>query len=258
MSALVLSHAIATPADLPALTMRPEFRKASASMLLAYHAVNSLLAPFAALSRGERQQIGLVLGSSNGEFEVTKDFLKALGQENIARPFLFQKSLHNSTLGFLSLQFQLSGPGMTVSNVFFSGEDAIAASMDLLEAQRCSLCIAVAVDTMVPELEGVRNLTYPAGLHRGEGAAAILLATEAGLKNMSVATAATAHLKSLTYSRHPRATDGSYLSKFKDFYDADGIRQFSLAMQGDKSERREPLQVDKPDGTCSRFDFSWL
>jgi len=38
------------------------------------------------------------------------NYLKGLAQKNLARPFLFQNSLHHSTTGFLSQKYQLLGP----------------------------------------------------------------------------------------------------------------------------------------------------
>jgi 3-oxoacyl-(acyl-carrier-protein) synthase len=114
-------------------------------------------------------RIGAVLGSDLGEFESTRDFLKALAEEIGARPLPFQNSLHSSTLGFLSLSFQLTGPCISLSTGALSGWRALETAALLIESKDCDACIALQVDLTPSDLREV----IPSSFHNG--AAGILL-----------------------------------------------------------------------------------
>lgn len=92
--------------------LEPEFRKATLNMVLATFAMKTVLREAQDVPR---HQIATIVGTHFGEVESSLDFLSTYRQSKITRPILFQNSLHNSTLGFASIQLGLTGPGMTIS-----------------------------------------------------------------------------------------------------------------------------------------------
>jgi len=62
-----------------------------------------------------KSQVSFVVATHFGEVSSTLEFLSTYHETQTPRPILFQNSLHNSTLGFASLQLGLTGPAMTVS-----------------------------------------------------------------------------------------------------------------------------------------------
>jgi hypothetical protein len=156
---------------------RPEFRKATKNMLMVSSAVKQTLGDLII-----PPTIGLVLGSSYGELETTKDFLITFARLGIARPFLFSSSLHNATSGFVSLHFGIKGPSVTISQRFFTAENSLEAATILLSSGQCSLCLVVVCDSLVEDLADGFSEAYPSGTKLTEGATAILLANNEGLK----------------------------------------------------------------------------
>lgn len=156
---------------------RPEFRKATRNMIRVQTAIEAALA-------GRRDLIGsslgLVFGSSHGELDVTMNFLKTLDETGMARPILFQNSLHNSTAGFAAMNLCITGPMLTVSDLSFTGEDALNAGLLFLKNGLCDYCLVAAAESRVPQLEtGQKTET-------GEGAAAVLLCNEEGWRRTGI------------------------------------------------------------------------
>lgn len=147
------------------LLEKPDFRRATRNMILSYVAVQKL---------NEKKPIdwntcALVVATAHGEFQATRDFLWELERTSTARPLLFQNSLHNSTVGFLSRMFQARGPVFTISDGNFSGERGLELARELLETGVVRQCVVVGVDGKVSEL-GAAAL--------GEGAGAVLMTSE--------------------------------------------------------------------------------
>jgi hypothetical protein len=192
------------------------------------------LAPFLALAC---LNIGGRLLDQQGEFETTKKYYKFLGRDGMARPFLFQNSLHHSTAGMLSQTLGIRGPSATVSDHYFSGESALDLAQNFLDSAHCSTCLVVGVDTFVPELNlGVRA-RYPEGLEFGEGAAALLVTKETATPLFRIVS-----------SRVLRA-HGAENPGLTGFYDSNAIEQLAA------STRIGILALPKPDGTSSRFEL---
>jgi 3-oxoacyl-(acyl-carrier-protein) synthase len=149
----VMSEGASHADSVDALLKRPDFRKATLNMALACDAVRAVEAKLGDgwfKTRGDRT--ALVLGTAHGELEATTIFLRGLGQDGTARPFIFQNSLHNATMGFVSQRFGLRGPGVTVSNGDSSGPDAIETGLDLLEEPTIDFVLVVAVERPKPNL----------------------------------------------------------------------------------------------------------
>lgn len=233
-----LRSAIADKNSLGALRSRAELRKATEMMLWAYEAARLCLEGVSL----PPHELGLVVGSGQGELETTKEYYRVLAQENAARPFLFQNSLHHSTAGMLSLALRITGPAVTVSDSFFSGESAIDMAATLLDSRQCLACVVVGVDTLVPDLDKAIRTRFPKDFVRGEGAAALLVAREEGWEKLG----GKAEFVIESWSRGFEA-DSKNLS---GFYEADGIARL---IEGKLTEGA--LTQPKPDGTYSRFQL---
>lgn len=241
-----------------ALMRDPGFRKATTPMMMAWQALEKALTQLVPdVSLLSTKTWGLVFGTSHGELEVTKDFLVTFATKGLARPILFQNSLHHSTLGFISLRLGISGPGMTVSNHFFSGEDAISSAMDLIRSGSCNIAVTVAVDALVPGLEGALGQYYPDGLVKDEGAGCLVLASAKGLEQLG--TTAIAAISDITYNYRTRSKNkvavcmNQRIEVFSD-YDSDAVEKISRYLQ--ETVKREPLQLNKPDGTSACIDWA--
>jgi 3-oxoacyl-(acyl-carrier-protein) synthase len=224
----LLRAAVARRDSLAAFRARPELRKATEQMLWAFAAASSCLEGVE-----YRESLGLVVGSSQGELETTKEYFRAYGREGVARPFLFQNSLHHSTAGMLSQLFGIRGAAATVSDAFFSGESALELAGSFLASGQCERCVVVGVDTLVPDLAPGVRARYPEGFVPGEGAAAVLLS--------STSTGALAEIEAITFKKGAAALPPA------GFYDADAIERLA------RSSLAGELSLPKPDGSSSRL-----
>jgi 3-oxoacyl-(acyl-carrier-protein) synthase len=96
----------------------------------------------------------------------------------MARPLLFQSSLHNGTLGFLSIELGITGPSFTVSQHVQTREESIALGKSLIEMGMVERCLVVVVEAFSPELRPAMegNLI--------DGAEAFLLGGASDLRSM--------------------------------------------------------------------------
>lgn len=169
MKICVLGAGIADQkSNLESLQSRPAFRKATRNMQLSCFAIEQAIQ---ALPADQRDQTALILGSGLGELDITQQFLSTLATSKMARPILFQSSLHNATIGFLSIQLGMTGPSFTVSNGPQTGENCLELACSLLQNGDCLYSLVVGVDSKVPSFD----------VDLGEGAGAVLLTTEKGL-----------------------------------------------------------------------------
>lgn len=136
---------------------RPIFRKATRNMALGIAAIEKALMPIKTIFEDNRSDFGLVLVSSSGELETTIDFLNTIDKSKIARPFLFQNSVHNATAGFLSIQLNLHSAVVSISSYPFAEEHAIETANLLIYGGQCKFCIVLSVDVW-PEFQ---NLSLP-------------------------------------------------------------------------------------------------
>jgi hypothetical protein len=225
--------------DLGALARLPAFRKASRNMMLAHLAVEEACLGFALPA----EATGLVLGSSFGELALTQEFLTTFATAGIARPLLFQNSLHSATSGFLSIHRSITGPTLTVSQRFFTGEACLETASLLLEASDVSICLVVAVESWAPTLVEPLKLNYPPGLELCEGAGALLLATDAGAAQLGARPLATLEEVETCQTPSVRLESGR-------FHDSDAIERLIASVRSGESV---PLELRKPDGSASRL-----
>jgi hypothetical protein len=139
----------AGPADLARLHISEDLlRKTSPSMQLAMCAVGELLRAYPQL---DTEGMGLVVGSHLGELENTLNFLKTYYDSGLARPVLFQNSLHSSIAGFLNLQFNIRGPTTLTS----FRDRTLANSLEIahLFLQHTPFVVVVTVEYATPPLK---------------------------------------------------------------------------------------------------------
>jgi hypothetical protein len=169
----LMGAAFSTEAAVERIRMLPDFRKATRNMAMAYASLEPLLAE---LDSEIVRETGLVFGSSHGELETTKEFLKTLAATEVARPILFQNSLHNSTVGFLAMKVGITAPTVTLSNGMHTAEDVFEAARTLLDDGMLDTVFVTVADGVVPELRSVMEMNHhPSGMGLGEGAATLLL-----------------------------------------------------------------------------------
>jgi hypothetical protein len=221
----------------------PSYRKATRNMILANDSVTRALASV------PREIVladcGYVLGSCHGELEVTINFLKTFSETGVARPILFQNSLHNSTAGFVSMALKLSGPLLTVSNLHFTGEEVMETAICLLQQNSCGFCLVTSVEARVPELvQGLKD-TKLRRHYTGEGAASLLLCNDEGLKKLDQSPIA--ELTSLRCIRDIKQT----FVESENYYESNGIECFVRAILSSEKS----LSLSKPDGSHSEFQW---
>ncbi len=142
--------------DLKDLSADPKFRKATLNMMAAHQACAKTLA---GLSEEEKKSLAVVVSTNFGEVSASLDFLTSLVETGIAKPILFQNSLHNSTLGFVSIAFGLQGPALTVSADRFSDSAVMNTVSGLLQvSDKVLVCF---VDVIPDFLKKYYNLAFP-------------------------------------------------------------------------------------------------
>ncbi len=131
-----------------------ENRKKSVNMVLASEIVKDLWRKLP--SDLDLSSLNIIFCSGEGELQQTFEYFRNLAQDR-ARPILFQNSLHNSTLGSLSLELPGITSGITVSNGELSFESAV--DMALSSPSPFPFLI-VGVDAYNEELKKVRSHVY--------------------------------------------------------------------------------------------------
>lgn len=136
----------------------PIYRKATSNMALATMACNKILDKNA-ISGELKSQTSFVLGTAFGEVESSLSFLKTHKEEGIARPNLFQNSLHNSTLGFVTIQLGLVGPAITVSSGAQTFESTQQTALSLLTIT--DYVLACVIDVTPESLQAYYQEAFP-------------------------------------------------------------------------------------------------
>lgn len=96
--------------------IEPHFRKATLNMIAAHHVCQKSVQAFKkSHPQLDLSQLATLVATHFGEVSSSLEFLTTWHDSQLAKPILFQNSLHNSTLGFVSIQLGLTGPAMTIS-----------------------------------------------------------------------------------------------------------------------------------------------
>ena len=148
-------------------------RKKSANMVLASKILIELLEQ--TKKQFSLESVNVIFTSSEGELGQTFDFFKNLAQGR-ARPILFQNSLHNSTLGALSLELPHIASGVTLSN----GDICFESAIDMALASPSPLPVMiVGVDVYNPQIQKVRAESYGPKISLTSGGCAAVFLPEA-------------------------------------------------------------------------------
>jgi Beta-ketoacyl synthase, N-terminal domain len=167
---IVVGFASFQASELSGYPIPPTWRKATRNMILATASMERTLAPLA-LSAEVKSSMGLVLGSISGELETSADFLTTLSRQKIARPVLFQNSLHNATTGFASIHFRIQGPSFTISTGAKTPGESLALASSLIKEGFCGLCMVSLVEAHKVMADLIQESV-------GEGAVSVLLASK--------------------------------------------------------------------------------
>ena len=181
MDLKILGQAIVMADDLKDFKAPPAWRKATQNMMLVCAAIETALAPLREEFEKSKPDFALILESSSGEVGASAEFLRDWSQSKLARPVLFQNSLHNATTGFASIVFGLTGPTFTMSA---QGEDAVRTANTLLRGGLCRFCIVVTVEVhkKLAMLADKNDLQ--------EGAAALIVTNDQGAQDSKCAVIA--------------------------------------------------------------------
>jgi hypothetical protein len=239
---LLLDHVCIGLDDCTSLQKDPRFRKASMNMKLAFLALNHLHS--ASLDVISGLSLGCVLATSHGELETSKEFLKTFDQQGVARPILFQNSLHNSTLSFVAQTLAFNGITLTVSHSYLSGEKALEAASLLLDQNIIQACFVLGVDSVVSDLASVYQGLLPSSYTLGRGCGGLLLARLDVLQRIKKMPLGV--LKNIDYL--PSALEqGSY----ENYYDSNALECLSKALV----QKLEKVYLPKSDGSASLIEW---
>lgn len=236
----ILDCTVVSLNDCENLREDPRFRKASTNMLLAFKALKNLITPWKSLMEGE--SAGVVLGTSHGELETSKEFLKSYDQQGLARPILFQSSLHNSTLSFVAQALSFEGLALTTSNSFLSGEKALETAALLLNQNVVKLCFVLGVDSVVSDLKSIYEALVPPFFKLGSGCGGVLLANPDFVQKTKLS--ALGVLKGIEYLSVVYPDKGKQI---ENYYDSNAIEGVATAMKS----KLEEIRLLKPDGSAS-------
>ncbi len=137
--------------DISSFDKQPEFRRATRNQKLAYFVSKQCL------TDQKLDNCALIVATQHGELETTTQYLTQLELTQTPSPLLFQNSLHNSTLGFLSRLFAIRGPGFTVSDGLHSKSEARELAALLLQST-VEYCLVVSVDTSSPKVKEIYDI----------------------------------------------------------------------------------------------------
>lgn len=239
----VIDASFSTKKEAELLSKDARFRKTSTNMKLSFLAANQILARHPDI---KRSNLAIVLGTSHGELEATNGFLTHLKKTGFARPILFQNSLHNSTLGFISQHFQITGSTITLSNQYFTGEKTLEMAQVLLNDGPETHCLAIGVDSIPENLKSVMQKMYPDDVTLSEGGCGAVLLTQ---KQHHKENKIQFNLKfnRINYENH---LEKNFF--FTSYYDSNCIEILARAFLGKKDE---DIFLHKPDGTRSHIEF---
>ncbi len=209
----------------------PENRKKTINTLLAREVIRDLISIF----HGEDHfgfQFDLILCTGDGELSQTFQFYQNLALKNYARPILFQNSLHNSTLGALSLEISGMQSGMSISNGCLSYENGIDLA---LNRQTDIPIIIVGVDSYPKELIDMKSSSYDGHVRLTNGACGALFTKIEKLEEGII-------IEKIQYKF---GTSNDKQGELLDFYPSDGL----LDLVGLYSSAKSSLTIQRPNNT---------
>lgn len=142
----VLGAGVMRPQDLQADSVPPAWRKATRNMIMAVKSMERALFQAPMLMERRRGSLGLIVGTNSGEIETSADFITTLARSNMARPLLFQNSLHNATAGFASIHFGLTGAVFTLSDRERTPGEAVELARLMIMEGQCQAMMVTLVE----------------------------------------------------------------------------------------------------------------
>lgn len=146
-----------------------EDRKKSQNMTYAISVAKDLLHQIDGVHELADSPLDMIFCTGEGEIAQTFEFYKNIANGERARPLVFQNSLHNSTLGALSLAIPNISSGVTLSN----GDVSFEMALDLaLASDSQNPLMIIGTDVYVEKIVDVRLETYKDQIDLVSGACA--------------------------------------------------------------------------------------
>ena len=240
MNLVVYDALVASPELGTELAELKEFRRSTRSILKGAALIKELFQRNPALkAMAESKRVAFVVGTSVGEIDVTRDFLKELVVNQTARPFLFQLSSHNSTTGFLAQYFKLAGPTLTISNQYQSAEASLESANLYLESDLCDAAIVFCVDQVIDTWMDLKMYEKNPQLKEVSGACVMLVGKKNSTKE-EAPFAAKALLKDFQYAQPTlkASPEGTH-------YDSNTLEVIAQKIQQNLSGSFEHLRPDQ-------------
>ena len=145
-------------------------RKKSHNMVFAITAVQEICE-----THKDITEFDMIFCTGEGEIGQTFEFYKNMANGERARPLVFQNSLHNSTLGALSLAISKASSGITVSN----GDLSCEMSLDMALTSKSSRpLLIIGTDVYNDKILEIRENYYKGKVDLVSGACAALFLPE--------------------------------------------------------------------------------
>ncbi len=241
MSYHVKGWGIAECSESERLADDPRFRRASPLMLWAAAAIENLLKNTEKTWGDART--AYILASSYGELTLTTEFLRSLSLDGVARPMLFQSSLYNATIGFLSIHYQWRGPTFTLSNRLASSESALEMASTLMRSGLADDCLVIAMDEAVEYFQGAYLKIYDRPFVFKGGASVLWLS-----RNNKNARS--------SFELYPDEDQGRRLSELHPIEYSDTNVLLEVAKRLAKKQTEEDFIIPKPWGASVRVHWS--
>lgn len=248
----ILGFGFGNRSDVAKISANADFRKATLKMQLACLSIESAIEKLS-LSKASailenRDDVGFILNSGYGELEATVGFLKNLAETGVARPLLFQNSLHNSTTGFCAIRYGFTGASMTLNHRVFGGEQALQGALVLIQAEECRVAMITTVETVPVEF---RKLEKSSPL---EGSTSLIVADSAWSKDRGFSPFA--RLKQVECRSAQVSRDFASKFAYASMYEFDAVRSIALALRGAGESESKEWIIEKPFGGSSMIELA--
>jgi 3-oxoacyl-(acyl-carrier-protein) synthase len=249
---LIISTGVVEADRLSALDQSPNCRTPTLNMKMVHLAVQQALEPLASMKDAFKEDMAVFMGTSHGEFNSTLDFLKSWAQQKLARPFVFQNSLHNSTTGFVGLSEGYKAPLVTSSHHYFSGEDALDLASQFIKTNETDVAMVIGVDVRAGDyLPHMKGAGFPTA-EWGQGSGCVILASDGYAKKNNLPVLG--ELENIEIK--PELGRPVYVEEpdfdLHEFYDSHAVEVLAKAV---RSGNRQ-IEMPKPNGGIGRITWS--
>ncbi len=191
-------------------------RKKSPNMLFAIAAGLDIFNQIESLSYLKDSVVDIIFCTGEGEMAQTFEFYKNLANNGRAQPLVFQNSLHNSTLGALSLSVSPLSSGITLSNGSISCEMAIDMALAMASTNPILILGTDVYFDKVNEIRSYRkeNQKHKVELVSGACAALFLPASHPAFNSINAPI-----LSDIKIKKMPE----EHVEVFENYYPANGL-----------------------------------